>query len=188
MKRSARNINLHVRDTTSFLAYLRSMIETFMRFTQANRCDSWFRTTSRRSVAVYWWTISPIRLLRRASASAFLSSTGIRMRRIRPPISIAKFDDRSAIRRFAQFNQRARGLSSRTWNLTPCWPISTVYPHYLVTGSPGVRRPGAYEGTGGMGLHLSLTVPRGVCYAIVTLGAGHGSKEGKVRVGSQERL
>jgi len=32
-------------------------------------------------------------------------------------------------------------LSSRMLNLTPCWPILTVYPHYLVTECLEVRRP-----------------------------------------------
>lgn len=52
------------------------------------------------------------------------------------------------------------------------WPISTIYPLYLVTESLRVRRPEAY----GAKLHLPLTVPRRVYHAIVTLSTGHGSK------------
>lgn len=36
---------------------------------------------------------------------------------------------------------KRRDLSSRMLNLTPCWPILTIYPHYLVTKCLEVRRP-----------------------------------------------
>lgn len=51
---------------------------------------------------------------------------------------------RSLGARFSTSHDLIADLSNVMSNLTPCWPISTVYPHYLVTGSLGVRRPEAY--------------------------------------------
>lgn len=84
------------------------------------------------------WTIAPIRL-------PGLRSRNTKLRTICAHIhTSADLDHDLWEPRFSTSHDLIADLSNVTSNLTPCWPISTVYPHYLVTGSLGVRRPEAY--------------------------------------------